>query len=44
VVAIHENGGDHSLVVGEVIGAEIIKPGEASDTLNLPALGWSYAG
>jgi len=44
VVAIHETGGDHSLVVGEVIGAEILKPGEAGDTLNLPALGWSYAG
>jgi flavin reductase (DIM6/NTAB) family NADH-FMN oxidoreductase RutF len=44
VVAIHDNGGDHSLVVGEVIGAEILKPGEAGDTLSLPALGWSYAG
>jgi flavin reductase (DIM6/NTAB) family NADH-FMN oxidoreductase RutF len=44
VVAIHDNGGDHSLVVGEVIGAEILKPSEAGDTLSLPALGWSYAG
>lgn len=44
VVAIHDDGGDHSLVVGEVIGAEILKPGEAGDSLNLPALGWSYAG
>ncbi len=41
---IHDIGGDHDLVVGEVVGAEVLKPGECTDTLNLPHLGWSYAG
>lgn len=41
---IVETGGDHDIVVGEVIGAGINKPGEAADSLSLSDLGWSYAG
>jgi flavin reductase (DIM6/NTAB) family NADH-FMN oxidoreductase RutF len=37
-------GGDHDLIMGEVVGAEVFKPGEVGETLNLPDLGWSYAG
>lgn len=44
VVAIHDDGGDHSLIVGEVVGAGVNKPGDASETLTLLDLGWSYAG
>ncbi|MCK4900608.1 MAG: flavin reductase [Anaerolineales bacterium] len=44
VVAIHDDGGDHSLFIGEVVGAGVNKPGDASETLSLPDLGWSYAG
>ena len=44
VVRIIDIGGDHDLVVGEVVGAGVRKPGEAEDTLSLPHIGWSYAG
>jgi flavin reductase (DIM6/NTAB) family NADH-FMN oxidoreductase RutF len=44
VAKIVDIDGDHDLVVGEVIGASILKPGECSDTLTLPDIGWSYAG
>lgn len=44
VVNILDVGGDHDIVVGEVIGAGVNNPGEAGDTLSLPDLGWSYAG
>lgn len=44
VTSVFDPGGDHSLVVGEVVGAAVLKPGEAADTLTLPDLGWSYAG
>lgn len=44
VQQIIDIGGDHDIVVGEAVGAEVLKPGEASDTLTLPHLGWSYAG
>lgn len=44
VIEICNVGGDHDLVVGEVIGAGVNKPGDPSETLNLPDLGWSYAG
>jgi flavin reductase (DIM6/NTAB) family NADH-FMN oxidoreductase RutF len=37
-------GGDHDIVVGEVVGAGVDKPGDCSDTLTLPHIGWSYAG
>jgi flavin reductase (DIM6/NTAB) family NADH-FMN oxidoreductase RutF len=36
--------GDHDLVVGEVVGGGVLKPGKASDSLTLVDLGWSYAG
>ncbi len=41
---IVDTGGDHDIVIGEVVGAGVSSPGEAGDTLNLPDLGWSYAG
>lgn len=37
-------GGDHDIVVGEVVGAGVRTPGDASDTLTLASIGWSYAG
>jgi flavin reductase (DIM6/NTAB) family NADH-FMN oxidoreductase RutF len=44
VVQIIDIGGDHDILVGEVIGAEILQQGEVEDTLTLPDMGWSYAG
>jgi len=44
VVQIVDTGGDHNIVVGEVVGAGVNKPGKAADTLMLVDLGWSYAG
>ncbi|MGB7934526.1 MAG: flavin reductase family protein [Gammaproteobacteria bacterium] len=44
VVKILDIGGDHDLVVGEVIAARTLKPGEVEDSLSLLDLGWSYAG
>ncbi len=44
VVAKLDTGGDHEIVIGEVIGAGVNKPGEAKDTLTLVDFGWSYAG
>jgi flavin reductase (DIM6/NTAB) family NADH-FMN oxidoreductase RutF len=44
VVRIVDTGGDHDLIVGEVVGGSVAKPGEASESLTLPHLGWSYAG
>ena len=44
VVQIVDVGGDHDILVGEVINAGIIKPGDAKDTLSLLHVGWSYAG
>lgn len=44
VVDIVDTGGDHDLIVGEVVGAQIFKQGEVADTLTLTDLGWSYAG
>ncbi len=37
-------GGDHDILVGEVIGAGILKEAKTGDILTLPDLGWSYAG
>lgn len=37
-------GGDHDLLVGEVINAAVLKDGKVEDTLSLPYIGWSYAG
>jgi flavin reductase (DIM6/NTAB) family NADH-FMN oxidoreductase RutF len=44
VVRVVDVGGDHDIVVGEVVGADVMKPGDAAETLSLPDLGWSYAG
>jgi flavin reductase (DIM6/NTAB) family NADH-FMN oxidoreductase RutF len=44
VVKIVDTGGDHDIVVGEVVAAGVAKPGEVADTLTLLDLGWSYAG
>jgi flavin reductase (DIM6/NTAB) family NADH-FMN oxidoreductase RutF len=44
VAAIHDDGGDHILVVGLVVGGDVLKEGEVGDTLTLPKIGWSYAG
>jgi flavin reductase (DIM6/NTAB) family NADH-FMN oxidoreductase RutF len=41
---VYDTGGDHELFIGEVVGAGELKSGESQDTLNLPDLGWSYAG
>lgn len=44
VLQIVDTGGDHNIVVGEVVGAGVSKPGEAADSLTLVDIGWSYAG
>jgi flavin reductase (DIM6/NTAB) family NADH-FMN oxidoreductase RutF len=44
LVEIVDIDGDHDIVVGEVIGAGVSKPGDSSDTLTLSDIGWSYAG
>lgn len=44
VTAIIDTGGDHNLVIAEVVGGDILQPGGVTDTLTLPHLGWSYAG
>lgn len=44
VVQVVDVGGDHDIVVGEVVGAGVNKPGEVDETLTLPDVGWSYAG
>jgi flavin reductase (DIM6/NTAB) family NADH-FMN oxidoreductase RutF len=44
VKEIFTTGGDHDIVLGEIIGAEVFKEGSVDDTLTLPDLGWSYAG
>lgn len=44
VVQIVDVGGDHDIVVGEAIHADVIKEGAPPDILSLTKLGWSYAG
>jgi flavin reductase (DIM6/NTAB) family NADH-FMN oxidoreductase RutF len=44
IVDLINIGGDHDLLIGEVINAAVLKPGEVEDTLTLLDLGWSYAG
>lgn len=44
VVNLVDSGGDHDLLIGEVINAGILKEGDVEDTLTLPHVGWSYAG
>lgn len=44
VVDLIDVGGDHDILIGEAIGAGVLKPGKAADTLTLLDVGWSYAG
>lgn len=44
VVEIVDLGGDHDIVVGEAVNADVIKEGSPADVLSLTKLGWSYAG
>jgi flavin reductase (DIM6/NTAB) family NADH-FMN oxidoreductase RutF len=44
VINIQDVGGDHNIIVGEVVGAGISKTGEAENTLSLERIGWNYAG
>ncbi|MGD2077843.1 MAG: flavin reductase family protein [Chloroflexota bacterium] len=44
VAQIIDIGGDHDLVVGKPVGAEVLKQTDVEDVLTLPHLGWSYAG
>jgi len=44
VVKMVDVGGDHDILIGEVIGGDVLKEGDVDDTLTLPQLGWSYAG
>ena len=37
-------GGDHDILVGEAIGAGVVKEAEIGDFLTLPDIGWGYAG
>ena len=44
VVQMVDVGGDHDILIGEVVGGNVLKEGEVTDTLTLPHVGWSYAG
>lgn len=44
VVGSLDAGGDHELIVGEVVGAAVLKPSTVNDMVMLLDLGWSYAG
>ena len=44
LVSVEDVGGDHELFIGEVVGAGEMLDGTVGDSLNLPELGWSYAG
>lgn len=44
VVQMFDVGGDHDILIGEIIGGDVLKEGDVEDTLTLPQLGWSYAG
>ena len=44
VTQIIDVGGDHDIVIGEAINADVTKEGTPPDVLSLTGLGWSYAG
>jgi flavin reductase (DIM6/NTAB) family NADH-FMN oxidoreductase RutF len=44
VAQMFNAGGDHDVVVADIVNAAVMKPGEVTDTLSLPDIGWSYAG
>ena len=39
-----DSGGDHDVIVGEVIGAGVNRAGKSDATLTLETIGWSYSG
>lgn len=39
-----DTGGDHDIFLAEIINAEVRQSGKPGETLNLPEMGWSYAG
>ncbi len=44
LVDIVDIGGDHDIVIGEAVGASVLKPTDTADMITLPGIGWSYAG
>jgi len=44
VQTILDNGGDHDIIIGEIVAGGNNKPGGMADTLTLTDLGWNYAG
>ncbi len=44
VVDLVDVGGDHDILVGEIVGGEVLKESSREETLTLQDLGWSYAG
>lgn len=44
VAQIIDIGGDHDIVVGQPLGAAVLKPCDVGEALSLTHLGWSYAG
>lgn len=44
VAQLIDINGDHDLLVGEVVNAVILKPGDENTSLTLPHMGWNYAG
>ena len=44
VINVVDSGGDHVIIVGEVVGAGMMKDISIDDVLTLPHIGWSYAG
>lgn len=44
VIDLIDVGGDHDILVGEAVGAGILKEADVEEILTLPGLGWSYAG
>ncbi len=44
VRVIVDAGGDHDVVIAEIVGGGVRNPGEPSEILTLPDLGWDYAG
>ncbi len=39
-----DTGGDHDIILAEVVHAEVRTQVDAADLLSLPGIGWSYAG
>ena len=44
VVDLIDVGGDHDILVGEVVGGDVMKEADTEEILALSDLGWSYAG